>query len=181
MDITQEQFEGLLAWLDPDPGTAAATYQDFHQRLVYFFARLHCPVAEDLADDTIDRVGRKVLEIRDTYVGNKFHYFHGVARNVYREWLRKPVEPLPPVLPAPAPKPEEDEKDYACLERCMSYQSPVNRELILEYMTDDKRAKIDRRAELAKRLGISLNALRIRAHRVCAKLKKCVFECMETA
>lgn len=182
MDITQEQFDGLLNWLDPAPQTAAETYQNFHQRLVYIFVRWKCLDAEELADETINRVARKVPEIRDTYTGDKFHYFHAVAKWVYRERRNKIIDPLPPVIPAPASKSEEDEdeKDYACLERCMGLQSPVNRELIIEYMTDEKRAKIDRRIELAKRLGITQNALRIRAHRVCAKLKTCVFECMET-
>jgi hypothetical protein len=63
----------------------------------------------------------------------------------------------------------------------MSHLTPNNRELVLEYFQDEKRAKIERRKALTQRLGVSLNALRIRAHRVCANLKKCMHECLETA
>ncbi len=54
-----------------------------------------------------------------------------------------------------------------------------NRELIIEYYQEEKRAKIDRRKNLAERLGVPLNALRIRAHRIRAKLEECVHECVE--
>ena len=54
-----------------------------------------------------------------------------------------------------------------------------NRELILEYYREEKHLKIDHRKELAQRLGIALNALRIQACRIRASLQECVFECLK--
>ena len=54
-----------------------------------------------------------------------------------------------------------------------------NREMIVEYYQEEKRAKIDKRKVLAEQFGVPLNALRIRAHRIRAKLEDCVHECVE--
>ena len=45
--------------------------------------------AEDLADETINRVAKKLPEIQDTYVGEPARYFHGVARYILREMMRR--------------------------------------------------------------------------------------------
>jgi DNA-directed RNA polymerase specialized sigma24 family protein len=73
---------------------------------------------------------------------------------------------------------EEIEREYACLEHCLQRLTPENRELVLQYYEDEKRAKIDHRKKLAEKLGIALNALRIRAHRIRLVLEQCVQECM---
>ena len=52
------------------------------------------------------------------------------------------------------------------------------RQLVLDYYREDKRAKIDYRKELASKLGIALNALRIRAFRIRAELQVCMEQCM---
>jgi DNA-directed RNA polymerase specialized sigma24 family protein len=61
----------------------------------------------------------------------------------------------------------------------MNQLTPESRELVLEYYPEEKQAKIDRRKELADRLGIAVNALRIRAHRVRASLQECLFACIK--
>ncbi|HXG93203.1 MAG TPA: hypothetical protein VNN73_12685 [Blastocatellia bacterium] len=107
------------------------------------------------------------------YVGDPIPYFYGVARNVLREYVKKrPIEPLP--LPDP-PR----EEDYQCLERCLEQLTPKNRELVLEYYGLEKKAKIGHRKQLAERLGIRLNALRIRMHRIRENLQRCMEKCLE--
>jgi DNA-directed RNA polymerase specialized sigma24 family protein len=49
----------------------------------------------------------------------------------------------------------------------------------LKYYQQEKRAKIDHRKELADRLGIALNTLRMRVHRIKAILQQCVGECLK--
>ena len=80
-------------------------------------------------------------------------------------------------LPCIGDSSPEVEQHYACLEKCLTQLTDPNRELVLEYYQQEKRAKIDHRAELAKRLGIAANALRIRAHRIRQVLEKCVLQC----
>lgn len=181
LGLSQDNFDELLAWLHPRRDEAGKIYEDIRQRLIKIFSYRGCPVAEDLADETINRVANKVREIKSTFVGNPSSYFHGVARYVYLEYVKKIPEPLPPGLVSESEDPRESELAYNCLESCMSHLTPGNRELVLQYFQDEKRAKIDHRKELTRRLGITLNALRIRTHRLCASLKKCMQECLRAA
>jgi RNA polymerase sigma factor (sigma-70 family) len=177
-DFTKDEFERFLSWLNPDHELAAKKYEEVRRRLIKIFACRGCTEAEDLADETITRVIRKVQVIIDTYVGEPVLYFYGVARNVYREHIR----PDPPQLPMPpSDPPEQKEQEYECLETCLDKLSAENRRLVLEYYKDDKRAKIDHRKEIADRLGIAPNALRIRMHRIRASLQDCVANCLKQA
>ena len=174
--ITQEAFDGLLAWLDPDRDRAAHKYETVRTRLIKIFACRGCGVADDLADETINRVTAKLSQIVDSYVGDPALYFYGVANKVHLEYLRKrPVVELPPARDST----EDIEAEYACLERCMDQLPPENRRLVLTYYQEEKRAKIEGRRKLAEELGIAVNALRIRAHRIRQQLQQCVQICLE--
>jgi DNA-directed RNA polymerase specialized sigma24 family protein len=173
-DLTPEAFEQLLVWLNPNREQAGSKYEEIRRRLIKILTCRGCTCPEELADETMNRVTRKVPEIIGNYVGDPSLYFYGVAHNVHLEYVRKKPNLLPP--PAPDP-PEETERDYECLELCMERLTSKSRELVLEYYQAEKRAKIDRRKELASRLGIAVNALRIRAHRIRSNLQECVFEC----
>ena len=114
----------------------------------------------------------------ESYIGDPAFYFYGVARNVHLEYVRKPPATLP--IP-PADPPEQKELEWKCLETCMDELSAENRQLVLEYYKDNKRAKIDNRKELADRLGVAPNALRIRMHRLRTSLHDCVASCLKQA
>lgn len=172
--LTQEAFNQLLAWLDANREQAGKKYEDIRRRLIKVFTCRGCAWAEDLANETINRVAQKVPEVVPTYVGDPALYFYGVAHKVHLEYLRKNPNPPPPPSPEP---PDEIEREYQCLDRCMQRLAPENRELVLEYYQEEKQAKIDHRKELAERLGIALNALRIRAYRIRAALQQCVDDC----
>lgn len=171
---TREAFDRLLAWLDPDRERAGEKYEEIRGKLIRIFARRGCPVAEELADEVIDRVARKYLEIADTYEGEPILYFCGVAHNVFLEYVKRRPEAH---HPQPDP-PEEKERYSACLDSCIERLDPQKRDLIIEYFRDEKRAKIDHRKQLANRLGITLISLRTRAHRVRMTLQKCLGECL---
>jgi DNA-directed RNA polymerase specialized sigma24 family protein len=119
----------------------------------------------------------KAPEVARDYVGDPSLYFYGVAQKVLLESLRK-KPPLPSALPPTPDEAEETEREHACLDRCMGELTPANRELLLEYYQNDKRAKIDHRKELAARLGIAQNALRIRVHRIRTTVQECVLACL---
>jgi len=53
--------------------------------------------------------------------------------------------------------------------------------LILEYYREEKRAKINLRKNLAEKLGIECNALRLRVHRIRTELRPCVLKCLQEA
>ena len=175
-DLTQEAFERFLAWLNPNSDKAGQKYEDIRRRLIEIFTCRGCNCPEDLSDETINRVIRKVQEIGDTYVGDPALYFYAVAHNVHLEYLRKKpnVQPAPPTGVDP-----QREKEYECLEKCMEELPPRSRDLVLQYYQEEKHAKIDLRKQLAIRLGIPLNALRIRACRIRMNLQACVFQCLQ--
>lgn len=180
--VTQAAFDSLLSWLDPDRELAASKYEQIRCRLIKLFTCRGRPDAEDLADETINRVTIKAPEVAAGYVGDPSLYFYGVAQKVFLESLRKrPPQPAAPAPPDPAEQ-EEAELEYECLDRCLGELPEASRELLLEYFRDDRRAKIDHRKELAARLGVAQNALRIRVHRLKATLQECVRRCLaETA
>lgn len=176
--LTPESFEALLAWLDPNRELAGQKYEEIRTRLIKIFACRGCYEPEDQADETINRVTNKLREIECTFSGERARYFYGVANKVHLEYLRR--KPAPP-LPAATVTSEETEREYQCLDRCVSKLTAENRELVLQYYQEEKRAKIEHRKHLAARLGIALNALRIRAHRIRASLQDCVKECLRDA
>lgn len=151
-------------------------------RLVRYFECRSCPSTEDLADETINRVARRIDEGEN--IVNLPAYFCTVARLVFMESLRKRERtsvPLDEVLEVSAEQALEDEEKEArlrCLDHCLDKQPLESRTLILKYYHEERRAKIDRRRLLAEGLGIPLNALRIRAHRIRNVLEKCVRDCL---
>lgn len=187
-DITPEDFERLLRWLDQeharaggayDPERAGARYEKIRRRLILICASRGCHDAEDRADETIRRVTRKVGRIDERWDGNDpLSYFLAVLDFVLKEhWRRRAPAPAPP----PPPDPEDREAMHQCLDACMARLPPEQRELILRYYQGDQRAKIEHRRRLAEELGIALNALRIRMHRLRTTLEKCVRACLEQA
>ncbi|PYS82204.1 MAG: hypothetical protein DMF67_13750 [Acidobacteria bacterium] len=174
--LTQAAFDSLLAWLDADREQAGRKYENIRLRLIKIFTCRGRPDAEELADETINRVTLKAPTVSKEYVGDPALYFYGVAQKVFLESVRKPARAD---APPPAVDSDEREREYECLERCMERLSQGNRELVLEYYQNEKRARINHRKELAERLGIAQNALRIRAHRIRATLQRCVRACLE--
>jgi DNA-directed RNA polymerase specialized sigma24 family protein len=180
--LTQEAFDRLLARLDDDRERAGKAYEEARRKLVKFFEWNGSGSPEEHADETINRVARKVNEGEE--IRNVRGYFGGVARllllEIYkeREYERGAIESLPP----PSRITEEDdhgEPRRECFERCLESLPRESRELIVEYYREEKGAKIELRKGLAARLDIPLNALRIRAHRIRARLEECVHECLE--
>jgi len=174
--LTQGSFDQLLLWLDSDREISGRKYEGIRTRLIKLFACRGCAESEDLADECINRVAKKLPEIVGTYEGDPTLYFYGVARYIHQEYLRKRPVPLPEPIP---PTDAESEHEYECLSHCLEKLPPDSCKLVLEYYREEKKAKIDHRKEMALRLGIAVNALRIRAHRIRGSLQECVQACLQ--
>jgi DNA-directed RNA polymerase specialized sigma24 family protein len=175
-ELRQEDFDLLLHWLDPDRDRAASLYEKIRWRLIAILASRGCPEAEELADETIDRVSRRVIDIQETYVGDKAIYFLGVMNNVHHEYLKRPR--LPRVINT-AEDVDDKEKIHRCLDNCLEHLAPFSRRLIENYYAEQKRAKIDLRKMIARELGIKSSTLRLRALRIRAKLQTCIEQCVD--
>jgi len=174
--LSQEDFDALLDWLDPDREQAGIKYEDIRKRLIKIFTGRACVEAEDLADETINRVTSRLSEIKEEFKGDRARYFFGVANKVYMEYMRRKP---PQVPPPPASDSDQVELEYQCLERCIESLSEENRYLLLRYYGAEGRSKVDLRKQLAEGLGIAPNALRLRAYRIRLGLQECVEKCIE--
>ena len=177
--ITQENFDLLLSWLDADAGAAAERYERIRARLIRVFAGRGCYEPEVLADITFDRVAVKIPELDKDYAGDQVAYFLAVARNVYLEWMRGENQMREAAfVDFNADGNEKREAEYECLENCLAKLAAGVREMIVEYYSGEQKKRIQRRKSLASRLGLSLNALQIKACRVRFGLLDCVRECV---
>lgn len=176
--LTQDNFDALLDWLDPDREKAGEKYEAIRSGLIGVFIYKGCVAPEELADDTINRVARKAETLRATFKGDPARYFHGVGKRVYLEYLkRKPTVELPTWLEAP--QAGDVEQQFQCLEECLGRLSGTQRTLVLQYYRGRKRAKIDSRRVLREVLKLKSNALRVRVFRIRETLEKCVRRCLE--
>ena len=179
--ITQESFDALLEWLDPDDReTAGQKYEIIYTGLVRIFVSKGFSDAEHLADKTIDVVILRLPEIRDTYEGEKVKYFHGVARFIILEERRRKeiaTDVVPERLFDVTPTTEECE----FLVRCLRFLPADKRELILDYHLYAGEAKVEHHRRMASDLKITENALRGRAHHIRDNLRKCVVNALKTS
>jgi DNA-directed RNA polymerase specialized sigma24 family protein len=155
------------------------------RRLLAYFARKRVRAPEDLADDTLNRVARRLEEEPAVSNTPPAHYCFIVAKFVFLEHLRKP-ESLPhrEVDAERAAARHSDDVDtgerermLACLDRCLGGLHRDERTLVLDYYRGEEHQKIAARRQLAERLGLSANALAIRACRIRDKLERCVAPC----
>lgn len=174
--MSQESFEALLDWLDPDREQAALKYEQIRSGLIKYFSGRGHSEAEDLADETINRVTSRLNEIKNQITGDRSRYFFGVARRVLMEYQRRKPPQNPPSADTDS---NRVELEHRCLEECIGKLSKKDRELVLQYYQADGRKKIKQRKLLADKLGIAPNALRIRAYRIRAALQKCLDKCLE--
>jgi DNA-directed RNA polymerase specialized sigma24 family protein len=182
--LTKEALDTFLARLDLDRERAGQKYEGVRLRLLKYFQWCGAVTPDMDADETINRVARKIAEGERVY--NLNAYIYGVAKLVNAEAVkvRTRNQQLSDETPEiEAPPLEEEDSDVverrSCFDRCLQYLPDENREVITEYYRFDKGGKkIEHRKKLAARLGITLNALRILAHRIRVNLEACVRECL---
>ncbi|HVS81665.1 MAG TPA: hypothetical protein VHE60_08005 [Pyrinomonadaceae bacterium] len=189
--LTAPAFRRLLAWLDESSGSEGQTYLEMRRRLVAYFDRKGCSAPDELADETLNRVARRLEEEGKIESETPAKYCYTVARFVFVEYLRetqKGTVALDEIRrqrhgndSTAAAVDDDKEKMLDCLERCANKLEPSNRELITRYYVGRERVKIENRRSLAEELGITMNALAIRACRIRDKLEACVRQCANEA
>lgn len=185
--LTQEIFDALLAQLDPDRERAGERYEAIRRKLVRLFEWRGCAAPEDLADETINRVARRLAEGVELRSADPYGYFCGVAHLLYKEVLRRASREhralegsgellLPTALPVISEEESGDDR-LDCLRRCLAELPADQRDLVLRYHQGE--SNIRNRKALSEELGIPMNALRIRVHRVRRKLESCLEDCLK--
>jgi DNA-directed RNA polymerase specialized sigma24 family protein len=182
--LNQESFDKLLLALGDDRDSGGKKYLEIRANLIRFFEWRGCPFPEDHADETINRIARRVAEGEE--IVNPAGYAMGVARLLVLEIVkgrhREQAALNEMTTNAETFTAESDgEVRIGCLRNCLDGLSTDNRELILEYYQGEKGDKIRNRKKLIERLGIPVNTLRMRALRLRERLQVCVEECLSRA
>jgi RNA polymerase sigma factor (sigma-70 family) len=205
--LSQENFERLLCWLCPDSERAGNEYVRIRNDLIkYFSSMLAWTVADDLADQCLDRVAKKVGSL-PPYWADKLPYCKAVARYIYLEYIkshafltesvedeelereRQHLNPVSFNQEIESEQAREKDQMLECQERCLQNLPEGERALIETYYRADdpeetrKKVEtgghIDARKKLAERLGMSRNTLRVRLHRIRVTLRQCIEECLQ--
>jgi len=170
-------YERLLRRLDDDEVRAGAALDRLRRALLKFFDWRGAFWPEDCADETIDRLARKLAE--GTAVLDIPAFCHGIARMVLHEAVRAdarraPLEEADPPTVEPA-EPQAEEALLDNLEHCLDGLPEGGRDLVLAYYAEDSGGpRIRHRRDIARRSGLTDNALRSRVQRLRDSLEECV-------
>ena len=181
--VDRMAFRRFLGWLDEGADSGGEKYLEIRRRLVNYFDRKNCPSSDELADETLNRVARRLDEEGAITGASPAHYCYIIAKYVFLEYQRQPVHRTVDLDTAlirvtePGEPGDPAEQRFQCLDRCLERLKPDERELIVEYYRGERRWKIEHRRGLAARLGLTANALGIRACRIRDRLERCVKTC----
>jgi len=180
--LSKDALEKLLFHLDEDRERAGEKYETLRLGLIRFFEWRGCAFSEDHADETIDRVARRVVQGEE--IRNIHNYTAGVARFVFMEIMKErekqqiALRQLPQD-PGREETPDDDTRGK-CLRRCLQALGPESSQLIMDYYRDEGRNKIDLRKKLAEQRGISAHTLRMRLQRLRDRLEECIADCLNS-
>lgn len=189
--LTPRSFQRLLNWLDEGTNSDGQKYLEMQRRLVAYFDRKNLPNFEELADETLNRVARRLEEEGEIESDTPAKYCYVVARFVLMEHLRETQKDRVMVESVRRDSPSQNaaetyaneeqqlkEKMLNCLEKCTLQLDPTSHKIITHYYVGKERVKIENRRALAASLNITMNALSIRACRLRDKLEACVRQCI---
>lgn len=188
--VTPDAFDSLLLSFDSDREHAGRVYENLRRKLLEFFEARGSYTPEEHADETFDRVMRRLAD--GETIQNPIGYCYGVAKFVWMEASRKratdPVELDENAILEASPADSElassrdaVEKKLDCLESCLESLADETRNFVIEYFREENGPKIEQRKVLAARLNTTLNALRLRASRLRRELAKCTDLCVSRA
>ncbi|HLI84671.1 MAG TPA: hypothetical protein VKV17_12175 [Bryobacteraceae bacterium] len=164
--LNGQALDRLLLAFDADREAAAQKYEALRRKLIDLFAWERSESPEDLADETLNRLARRVSE--GTGIPNLDRYAFGIARLLLQEEARSlrartaALRDLPLVTGT-----TPDSGMLKRIRRCLAALPAENRELLARYYSED-------REQLARAQGISMNALRNRVLRLRQRLYDCV-------
>jgi RNA polymerase sigma factor (sigma-70 family) len=180
-----KDWDRFYIWLNSAPDLAASEYKGLRQSLISFFKRRGCADAEGLADRTIERVVHLLPRFGSELPTHPQRYCIGVARYIYKEYLRDEVSrnggelsDLSPLAFDPALAEAKETMDR-CLNSCLQKLNKKKRETFIRYYLVDSKEKSTFHQTMAEQMGISLTALRLQILRIKEKLRDCITECQQ--
>jgi DNA-directed RNA polymerase specialized sigma24 family protein len=175
--LTQEDFDCLLAWLDPDRETAGILYEQIRKGLINYYYFKGCSDGESLTDETINRVTQKIKTLDLTTENKPITLFYGFAANIFLEEIKKRKREFRLDEDFQADSKQTNHTKLDCLDKCLEHLSVEDRKLAVYYYAKNKSDKFEHRRILAEELGINLPSLHVKLYRIRQVLRKCIEEC----
>ena len=177
--LSQRALDDLLRLLHPEPSEAAEQYLRLHDKLVSYFEFERLAHPEELADDVLDRLARRLGQGEE--VVRPGAYALGIARLVALETRQKEIKAdgrMREFVRISGGNPSANEPALACLDGCLGKLPAESTALILAYYAGDHNARIENRRRLAMQFRIDAAALRNRALRLRSNLDTCIRRCI---
>ena len=176
-NLTSESFDQLLNALSSDKTEAAVAYAKLRDSLVRFFQLKGDFVADEAADETLDRVVIKFSQ--NSAIDNLTKYSFGVARFVFLERLRSRQKEK---IAAEGfysdkikVKAEAEIDEFLPLRECFENLAKDEKSILQTYFADIPYSKLTKkRQQLSIKLNIPLNNLRLKVFRLRHRLEDCV-------
>lgn len=194
---TESPYKFLLRWFSPNEEQAERQYKILRQKLAALFGirGVPSPINQELADETLERVGQRLAEGEIIHNSEPMAYLHGVANNVLLEYWRKQQKraakevSLDDLLLLNSNKlefsfqsqveSEERERWLECLDKFLSALPPEEEALLRSCYQDSSIQQAANRRVEAKRLNLTDGSLRANLYRICQRLKPKVRACVE--
>ena len=179
----REALDKILDILGGPNEEAAIEYQRLHERLSRFFEWNGVEDPAALADEAIDRLGRRAVEEEVTEkVRNPSAFALGIARLLLQEEGRrqqKKTEAIWHWETLRAASTSEEEAMDEALGHCLKKLAQERRRLLMEYYTYGPGEKVRKHQRLTDELGITVNSLRNRVLRARQDLEACMRSFLE--
>jgi len=195
---SQDAVEQLLGLLDADPELARRKYERIRVRLTNLFRWKGCPAPAEYASRTIEGAARELIDGGASQIQNPYLYFHRVAINVATAlkgtWAQTQSYIAGRVAGSDAPfnfhgtlarqaaatdTQTMEHRRLLCLQECLTALPRESLDLISKYHQPDNTDIRDARKALARSLGITPAALRMRAFNIRSALVRSVANCLE--
>jgi DNA-directed RNA polymerase specialized sigma24 family protein len=180
--LTQENFDALLATFHADRAEAGRRYEGLRERLVFFFRHRQFILAEAMADEVLNRIAKRIEAGQS--VGAVEAYAYGIARHVAQEEVRrdarvaKAEDAYVGNILASKRTPSEDAL-LSAMDNCLELRSEVERDLLRKYYAAQGQELIENRRQLAITLKLTPGALRKRMFRLRNLVEACVRTMMQ--
>ncbi len=173
--MDKETLSTVLSLLGSDEEQAAEEYRSLHERLARFFAWNNAVDPEALADEAIDRLGRRAVK---TGVQSVPAFVLGIARNMLQEELRR-QQKMKEIgrqwnARTGGAASAEAEQMHEALGYSMTQLRADRRALIEAYYLYNGSMKVKAHQKLAEEQGLTVNALRNRAMRARQELETAI-------